>query len=540
MDAKTLYEVGERLFRDRSNLLNLWQEIAENFYPERADFTSSRSLGTNFAENLSSSYPILVRRDLGNSLSSMLRPTEKTWFHLTTENDEKMDNDAKRWMQWAETLQRRVMYTRNASFNRATREGDHDFAAFGQCVISVELNKQADGLLYRTWHLRDMAWAENEEGKIGTVFRKWKPQLQDLIRIFGTGRLHRETVKAAEKDPFAKVDVLHMVVESDLSDSKSTTPYVSIFYDTEHQHVIEQKGIFNRIYCIPRWQTVSGAQYSYSPATIAGLPDARLLQAMTYTLLEAGEKSVNPPMVAVQEAIRSDVSIYAGGITWVDAAYDERLGEVLRPLTQDNGKIPLGVDLIRDNRLMLAEAFYLNKLTLPQRAPEMTAYEIGQRIQQYIREALPLFEPMETEYNGAICEETFNVMLRAGAFGSPFDIPKQLQGRDLSFKFKSPLHDAIEREKGASFLEGQGFIGQTMQFDPTVVHMVDAKEALRDVLSAIGMPAKWMRDKDEVDAIVAQEEAQKQQMIQAAQLQQSADAIKTLGEAGQNFQAPAV
>jgi hypothetical protein len=45
---------------------------------------------------------------------------------------------------------------------------------------------------------------------------------------------------------------------------------------------------------------------------------------MTLTLLEAGEKFTNPPMIAVQEAIRSDVAIYAGGITWVDKDYDER------------------------------------------------------------------------------------------------------------------------------------------------------------------------------------------------------------------------
>jgi hypothetical protein len=40
----------------------------------------------------------------------------------------------------------------------------------------------------------------------------------------------------------------------------------------------------------------------------------------------------------------------------------------------------------------------------------MTAYEVGQRIQEYIRGALPLFEPMEMEYNGALCERTFEIL----------------------------------------------------------------------------------------------------------------------------------
>lgn len=535
MDMRTLNENGEMLLGKRSSLINLWQEIAENFYPERADFTLSRNLGTQFADNLTTSYPVLVRRDLGNSLQSMLRPTEKTWFHLASSAEEKQDGEAKRWMEWAEKLQRKAMYDRRTQFTRATREGDHDFAAFGQCVLSVELNKNADGLLYRCWHLRDMAWEENEEGVIGFVYRKWKPTVNNLIRIFGTGKLHRETMKKAEKTPFADAEIRHMVVESDLVDGSFGTPFVSVFYDAEHQHVIDKRGIFNRYYVIPRWQTVSGSQYSFSPATVAGLPDARLLQAMTYTLLEAGEKTVNPPMVAVQEAIRSDVSLYAGGITWTDASYDGRLQDVLRPLTQDNGKVPLGVDMARDVRFMLAEAFYLSKLNLPQRAPEMTAYEVGQRIQQYIRDALPLFEPMEMEYNGALCEETFAVMMRAGAFGSPFDIPESVRGQDLTFKFQSPLHDAIEREKGAIFLEGQGFIMQAAQLDPPSLQIFDASAALREVLASIRMPAKWIRDEDVMKRMKAEADAQAQQQLQLAQLQQGAEAVKTLGEAGQAF-----
>jgi hypothetical protein len=252
---------------------------------------------------------------------------------------------------------------------------------------------------------------------------------------------------------------------------------------------------------------------------------------MTYTLLEAGEKHTNPPMIAVQEAIRSDISIYAGGITWVDSAYDERLGEVLRPLIQDKSGMPLGMEMAQATRMMISEAFYLNKLTLPQRAPEMTAYEVGQRIQQYIRDALPLFEPMEMEYNGAICEETFSLLLRAGAFGSPFDLPKQLQGKNIEFRFESPLHEAIEKEKGNRFMEAQQFIAGAIQLDPSTALIVDTKQALRDVLDAIGVPAKWVNSEEEVAAVVKQHEQQQQAATLLAGMQQGADVAKTTAEA---------
>lgn len=542
MDDRQLFEMTQTLFIRRSSLVSLWQEVAENFYPERADFTIKRSLGTEFADNLVTSYPVIARRELGNSFSFMLRPTEKSWFHMTVKdemademNAEIQDPEAKAWLQWAGKVQRKAMYDRAAMFIRATKEGDHDYAAFGQCAISVEMNRQRTGLLYRCWHLRDMAWAENEEGKIGTIARIWKPQVRDLVRIFGESKLHRETVERAKKTPFEEANCRHIVVESDLVDGDWKTPYVSIYYDADHFHTIEKVGVYSPIYVIPRWQTVSGSQYAFSPASVAALPDARLLQAMTYTLLEAGEKHTNPPMIAVQEAIRSDISMFAGGITWVDSAYDERLGEVLRPLAQDKSGMPLGMEMARDTRFMLSEAFYLSKLTLPQRAPEMTAYEVGQRIQQYIRDALPLFEPMELEYNGALCEETFNILFRAGAFGSPFDLPKSLLDANIQFRFESPLHEAIEREKGNRFLEAQSYVAQSIQLDPSTALIVDSKAALRDVLDAIGVPANWINTEDEVNAVLAKQQQQQEAATLLAGLQQGADVAKTLGEAEGQF-----
>jgi hypothetical protein len=538
MDDKKLYEMGENLFSKRSSLVNYWQDVAENFYPERANFTGGTvTADGSFASNLATSYPIMARRDLGSAFSSMLRPTQKEWFKMTIRDKDRLDSEAKLWLEWATKLQRRAMYDRSSKFSRATKEGDHDFACFGQTVISVQPNRNADGLLYRCWHLRDVAWNENESGDICSVFRRWKPTVYDLVRLFPADSLSPDTVKRLNHEPYEECNIMHMVVESSISDYGFKTPFTSIFYDPDHNKTLEKVGLYSPMYIVPRWETVSGSQYAYSPAVVAALPDARLLQSMTATLLEAGEKMTNPPMIAVEEAIRSDVSIYAGAITWVDAAYDERLGEVLRPLTQDKSGMPLGIDMQRDTRAMLSEAFYLNKLSMPNRAPEMTAYEVGQRIQQYIRDALPLFEPMESEYNGALCEETANIMLRAGAFGSMLDMPKSLRGQDIEFVFESPLHDAVEREKGNRFFEAQQFTGSALQLDPSAGALVDVHEALRDVLEGIGVPAKWVRDEKDVQEMLKAQQAQQQNNQLMDNLSKGADIASTLGDANQKFNA---
>jgi len=259
---------------------------------------------------------------------------------------------------------------------------------------------------------------------------------------------------------------------------------------------IEEVAQWNKEYAISRWQTVSGSQYPFSPATITALPDARLIQTMTLTLLDAGENAVRPPLIATKDAVKSDVGLYSGGITWVDQDYDERLGEALRPLTQDLSGIPLGIDMMRDARQLIMQAFYLNKLSLPTHDKEMTAYEIGQRVQEYIRGAMPIFEPMEYEKNGQIQEMTFDLLRRGGAFGSMNNLPESLRGAEITFRFESPLHDAIEAQKGHLLMESGQMIAQAMQLDPTAGSLVNVKTALRDALDGAKIPAKWMNSEE--------------------------------------------
>lgn len=536
MDARKLSELGDSLFEKKSSLNSLHQEIAENFYPERADFTIQRSLGTDFAANLMSSYPVLCRRELGDVFSSMLRPSAKSWFHIGVKYEERKQDKTEKnqYLQWFEDTMRRAMYDRNSRFTKATKEADHDYAAFGQTCISLELNSAGDGLLYRTWHLRDLAWQENESGEIGSVFRRWKPTVQTLNRTF-PGKIHEKMTKMLDKTPFEEVEVIHMVVDADMYEKPTKAPRWSIWYDPANNHVIEEQPIVGKHYIIPRWQTVSsamwGSQYAYSPAVVAALPDARLIQAMTFTLLEAGEKATSPPIIATKNVVRSDVALYAGGITWVDQEYDERLGEALRPLTQDFRGFNYGLQMNQDTRQMIHRAFYLDTMTMPQRGPEMTAYEVAQRVQEYIRNAMPIFEPMESEYNAAICEETFDLMRRNNAFGSPLEWPRELRGGNFAFHFESPLHDTIEQMKAQKMMNAQPLVASAVQIDPSAMDIIDVKVALRDALSGT-IPAEWMRTPAQAEEIAARKQQAAAAQQQLAALEQGSNIMKNIGQSG--------
>jgi len=489
------------MFKSQSVAVSLWQTLADNFYPERADFLLTRNMtGLEMANNTVDSFPILARRDLGNSFHAMLR--DARWFEITAGADTEADREGKLWLEWATNRQYKIMQDRSSNFERAVKIGDHDFATFGNAVLSLEPNKTRTGVIYRPWHLRDCAWEENESGQVETVVRKWDPTLHQLVRIFGEKALTPALREKYNKNPFCTTRVYHMTIPSDLSGDEEMTRYknCSYFVLESEKTMLEYKGINYAYYIVPRFQTIAGSPYGYSPATMAALPDARTLQSMTFTLLEAGERYARPPMVATSKVITGVVDLSPNGITWVDNEYDERLGQALRSLDQNKGGYPIGA--AERNRVYetLQKSFYLDTLSLPLGDKEMTAYEVQERMKQYRRTNLPLFAPMERDYNGQICEATFDLMLMMGQLGSPQDIPKSL-GTDVEFKYVSPLTSDEEEEKMNQFARIRQELAEAAQLDAGVLDNFDFDEAIRDSIQGVDAPVNWTRPYDEVTQV---------------------------------------
>jgi hypothetical protein len=216
--------------------------------------------------------------------------------------------------------------------------------------------------------------------------------------------------------------------------------------------------------------------------------------------------------VATHEVIKSEVDLSAGGITWIDREYDERLGEALRPLNLGRN-VGLGVEILERQRTMLAEAFYLSKINLPQ-SREKTAYETARLVEEYVRNALPLFEPLEAEYNAGILDAVMNRALRLGAYGPPDMIPEALRGKDVQFRFVNPLREAMAKRKVMAFQESTGILAAAAQFKPDALAAVDVNTMLRDALHGAGAPALWLKSEEQMAA----EQAQAQQMQQMQQL----------------------
>jgi Bacteriophage head to tail connecting protein len=552
--AKDLISRGDQLFNKKTPILSLWQAQTEQFYPESADYTYTRSIGMEFASHLMTGSPAMASRDLANAISAMCRPPGQTWVHPRTGVDS-IDKDITnlRWLDNAGATLLRAFYSFRSGFRRATAEGDRDFSCIGNACIRYRPNNDFTGLSFRARHMRDVAFDENYEGYVDEIHVKDQISVRSMIRQFP--KTVSQKVKDREaKDPFQPIQVRHVVMPADEYDGEISKmeagpngivrrrgyplPWVSVIFDVENETVLEEIGQYQFGYVTPRWSTKPGFGYGYSPASVINIADARMLQQITLTLLEAGQKAVDPPMKAVgNDAIQGGVNAFAGGISWVDPDYDERTGQAISPLYGPNAFPQLGWGVDREDRIekLIRRGHFLDQIKFPDTSKARTAYETQKMWEEFIRSATPLFEPIASEYNGPLCDGPFTMLLRLNAFGPIRDIPRALRGKEIHFEFESPLTIGQAAALAQTFTS----VGQITQLatamDPTVRHDLDIDTAYRDALTSAGAPATWLVTRAKADALKDQDRQQQaaQQATEAAtqQIGNAADAAGKIGNA---------
>jgi len=543
--VRELMKQGDGEFAKWYPVHTLWQTIADNFYPMRADFTRDRWMSEEFASYLMTGRPALAHRDLSNSLAALLRQKDTQWFVPRTHSDDiNRDVMARQWLDRAGNIQYRVMYAQQANFVRSMKDADQDYSAFGQAVIEVRPNARYDGLTYATHHLKHCVWFENSEHHIDGLHRKWKPQARQLCQKFPTS-VDPKVEKLRKEDPFREINCRHIVLpwdDYDYADRRRKAPFISVHIDVENETILEETPLRVFPYIVPQWARVSNSPIAYSPATVLGLPDARMLQDITLTILEAGQKVVDPPMIGVGEAINGDTNLQAGGVTWTDADYDERTGEVLRPITLNPEGLKFGAEREELISQLIDQAFFLNQIRMPTVTKEMTADETERVYQEFIRQAVPLLEPIETDYSGKVCSTTFETLMDMKAFGPVEQIPKILSNADIKFDFDSPLQAAKDKLKVGNFQQAIKIVVEAAQVKPEVVDNFDFDKGTRDaVIAQAG--ADWIipekvRDQTRADRAKHTQAQQAAQTVGASAdaAQRVAGAVKSAGDAAQTMQ----
>lgn len=522
--AKDLIARGDKRFSKRAQLDTLRQEIALNFCPWNASFTTELVLGDDYASHLVDGTPMLLARDFVGQLAAMLRPPGKQWFWHRTALDE-INNDvtARAYLDWRSRQMMRIMFDRVTGAQRALKQADEFFGMFGDAVISVDLSHGQDSLRIRSYHVKDCVWSVGPDNKVDTISRKERISARNMRARF-KDKIHEEVEEVCKTDPDHEFEIRHEVLPAvDYDGGKLNGKFASVWVDVTNQHILRETSQQTFRYVVPRWVTLPQWSHGLSPATTIALPDARLIQQQALAILEAAEKQVNPPLVAVSDAVRGDVSLESRGITWIDKSYDERTGDPVRPLEMGKN-FNLGVDSLLRTQQQITRAFYLDILRMPDTRRSKSTAEVQFLIDEYIRSALPLFAPIQAEYNEALLYEVDQIIELAGGY-SAREMPDQIKKAGIQYAWDNPLSEMQERQKAQ--LAGEiSQLGQTIAAleaaaaQAPALKQIDTGKIFRESVMGLG-GSNW---------VLSEEDAAK-----AAQDEQRADQMKQLMAAAPNI-----
>ena len=521
-----------KLSGDKGRWHSHWDDLARVMLPRRMGFTSDVIEGERRTDDIFDGTPMQAARGLANAIGGMMRPSGTPEISMRADDDA-LNNlgEVKEWLADSTDRLKNAFSNPKARYLQVSPEIDQDLVVLGTAVEFIGESKNKRNLIFQSLHLKDTTPFFSEEGDVEGLFHKRSMVVRNLAGKYGEKSLSDSTRQILKDNPDKKIDCLHAVVPREEHKVGAmlarNMPIADLWIEIETKHPIYTGGFHEFPFIVPRWETSSGEDMGRSPGMIA-LPDADTSQAMGETILIAGQRAADPPLFAPNDGSFDAINTFPSGISYYDVETAATMrGNPFFPL--DSGtNLPITRDMQLDTRQQIFAAFYRNVLNLPVAGPQMTAYEVMQRKEEFIREIGPMYGRYDTEKTAPEVERAFMVMLRAGGFKP---IPKALQGKNVVFEYDSPvkkIRKQIEAAAARQWAAGMIELGQTK---PDALDLINEDELGRFEAEALVIPHRIVNSRETVAAIrEARLEAQQRQQ-EAADAAAAMEVAKTGADA---------
>ena len=512
--TKNLLSRYERLEGQRQNWETHWQEVADYMQPRKADVIKKRSRGDKRMEQVFDSSPIQAVELLAASLHGMLTNPSTPWFTLRFK-DEDIDNEdeAKLWLEASTD----AMYT---AFNRSNFQQEifelyHDLITFGTAAMFIEEDND-DIIKFSTRHINEVFIAENDKGRIDTIYRRFNISARAAMQKFGES-VSADVQGKAKKNPYDEVEILHAVYpRSEFNPNKkdkANMPFESVYMEYKNGNELSVGGFKEFPFVVPRYLKASNEIYGRSPAMTA-LPDVKMLNEMCKTTIKAAQKQVDPPLLVPDDGFLLPVRTVPGGLNFYRSGTRDRI----EPLNIGANN-PLGLNMEQQRRDSIRAVFYVNQLMM-QQGPQMTATEVIQRNEEKMRLLGPVLGRLQSELLKPLIDRVFAILLRNNMLPQA---PEFLSGRDIEIEYVSPLAKAQKSTELQSIMRAVEILGSLANVAP-VFDYVNFDNLVKHLADIVGVPQKILKSQSQVNAERQQAQQQQQEMQQMQQLQQVAKA----------------
>ena len=327
-DARRLDSWKNRAKGDRTNAQQIWQDIADNELGSR-EFTTQRTPHQIRSEGIYDTTAMFGNQMLAGANHGMLTNPVSEWFEMQPANLMLMaDKEVSVWLDDARRKMQQLIRTQASNFATQVAEQYLDITGFGTSCLSVMPHKSGRGVSYSSHPLAELYLLVDEERQVDVRFRELPLTARQYARRFPDDN-HPGVVRALEShNPESQFTVSQCIGPSDDpyagKSPFSAKPFTSVYWTTEGNmpRVLDGKGFDENPLLTPRWSVEPGDTYGRCPGWIA-LPEAKMLNQMSRTILVSAQKAADPPLLITNEAVLSGIRTFPGGTNIVQQLFGQ-------------------------------------------------------------------------------------------------------------------------------------------------------------------------------------------------------------------------
>lgn len=511
-----------------------WREIGERVRPQQNFFQQiQRPDGDKRNEKIFDATAPLALPKFAAATISMAFPATQTYQKLMV-RDEGLSNDTavRRYLDDVNKILFKVRYDAKANFQSQSGEVVLDIGAFGTGILFID-EVLGLGIRYKSFPLAQCYIAEDAHGRVNVLHRKFQWTAAQALSYFkDRNKLPPAVQNALDKEPNRKFWWLHCV-KPNMDKKPGLKNYMGMDFWScyicleEGRNIVDEGGFRVFPFAIPRFETSPNEVYGRSPA-MKVLPDIKMLNEMSKTIMRAAHRIVDPPIMLSDDGVLQAFQVVPNALNY--GALDSNGMPRAMPF-ETKGRVDIGLDMMNQRREAINDAFFVTLFRILVEEPQITATEAMLRAQEKGQLLAPTMGRMQSEFLGPLTEREIDIL--ANAPGALPDMPPQLRdyyamGGEHDIEYQSPLNLAQKAGAGIAIMNTLQALAPLAQIDPSVMLRYDLDKAAELLGRINGVPEEIILSDDEVAAL-------KQQQASAQQAQQLLAAAPVAAGAAKDF-----
>jgi len=512
-DFNTILKHQEQLAAKRTNFDSWWQEICYRVLPAEAQFTTKSMEGEKRTERLFDGRAVTANEQFGAIMDDLLTPRTQVWHMLAPEDDDLTDSqDTKAFF---EELNKRLFtmrYRPQANFAAQKHQGYLGVGALGNsCMfIDEDFGREYSGPRYKQFHMSEVWWADNHQGVIDHMYRRFQWAAHKAVKRFGEA-LPAKIIQAAKDNPFQEFEFLHCVRPNEeriegRADYRGMQ-WASYYGCVDGKAMIERRGFTSWPFAIGRGTVATNESYGRSPA-MAAWPAIMTINEEKKTILRAAQKEVDPPLLLQEDGVLEAFNLRPGALNYGGMSNE---GQALVAPLKTGANIPLGMEMMQLEQQHIDDSFLVSLWRMVANENVQTATQVLEIAQQRAISLAPVMGRQHAEDLGPLIMRELDLLAKSGQMP---EMPEELieRGGRYKIEYRSPLARAMRAQDGIAIMRTFEVMPTAIALDKNAAYVVDVSASLREVAEINGMPAKLLRDKRQVEAIVQQQQQAEAQM----------------------------